>query len=177
MSMIGKSSLAAALLAATLLPMQAANAGTSINGQISQVANALRNNAYFSPTSFTFTINTASGPTTLFSGLAGARAFNDLQTVNDWVAQSAPPAPANDVYAGGPYTFTHSVLGSYFDQLSTPAEAPQYQAAIAAAPEFVAMAMPNAPIPEPATWAMMVGGLAVAGFALRRSRDAAVSFV
>lgn len=177
MSMIGKSSLAAALLAATLLPVQVANAGTSINGQISQVANALRNNAYFSPTSFTFTINTASGPTTLFSGLAGARAFNDLQTLNDWVAQSAPPAQPNNVYSGGPYTFTHSVLGSYFDQLSDPAPAPLYQAAVAAAPEFAVMAMPSAPIPEPATWAMMVGGLALAGLALRRSRSSAVSFV
>jgi len=177
MSMIRKSSLAAALLAAAMMPAQGANAGTTLNGQISQIINALHKDGHFSPTDFTFSIDTAGGTTPLFSGIAGVRGFNDFQTLNDWVGQ---PAPAPSVFSGGSYVFTHSVLGSYFDQLEQPAPAPapaaRYQAALAAAPQFVAPPAPTIPVPEPATWAMMIGGLTLVGIALRRSR-ASVSFV
>jgi len=178
MSMIRKSSLAAALLAATMGLAQAANAGTTINGQISQIINALHNGGHFSPTDFTFGIDTAGGTTPLFSGIAGVRDFNDFQTLNDWVGQ---PAPAPSVFSGGSYVFTHSALGSYFDQLEQPAPAAapaaaRYQAAVAAVPQFVAPPAPSLPVPEPTTWAMMIGGLTLTGLALRRSR-ATVSFV
>jgi len=178
MSMIRKSSLAAAVLAAALLPLQGASADTGANGQISQIVRALSMNGQFAPNSFTFRLDTGSGSTILFSGIAGVRGFNDFQTLNEWIAsnQSATP-PANNANQGGSYTFTHSVLGSYFDQIEQQEPAAQaYQAAVAAAPEFVAPPAPTIPVPEPATWAMMIGGLTLAGLALRRSR-ATVSFV
>jgi len=179
MSMIRKTSLAAAaVLAAAMMPAQGANAGTTLNGQISQIINALHNGGHFSPTDFTFSIDTAGGATPLFSGIAGVRDFNDFQTLNDWVGQ---PAPAPSIFSGGSYVFTHSALGSYFDQLEQPAPtaapaAARYQAAIAATPQFVAPPAPSLPVPEPTTWAMMIGGLTLVGIALRRSR-ASVSFV
>lgn len=181
MSMIRKSGLAAALLTAALLPVQSASADTGANGQISQVVRALSMNGQFAPNSFTFSLNTGAGSTVLFSGIAGVRGFNDFQTLNDWIASSQPATPpAGNPNQGGSYTFTHSVLGSYFDQIEQQqAQEPAgqaYQAAVAAAPEFIAPPAPTIPVPEPATWAMMVGGLALAGLALRRSR-ATVSFV
>lgn len=42
--------------------------------------------------------------------------------------------------------------------------------------EYVALAPPTAPVPEPASWAMMIGGLALIGSAMRRRRRVAVSF-
>lgn len=87
----------------------------------------------------------------------------------------APAGTAPDMFNGGGYTFTHSVLGSYFD---LPAESPILADSTLATPveesRIRPMMMMAAPIPEPATWALMIGGFAMAGYALRmRFRRAA----
>ena len=92
--------------------------------------------------------------------------------------QSAPVVPASttpDIFNGGTYQFTHSVLGSYFD---LPAESPIVAESTLVTPasneRIRPMMMLAAPVPEPATWALMIGGFAMAGFALRmRFRRAA----
>lgn len=168
MSMIGKSGLAAALLAAALMPTQGVRAETTLNGQISQIINALHNGGHVSPSGFTFSVDTAGGTAPLFSGIAGVRGFTDVQALNGAVGDGAG--------AGGDYVFTHSVLGSYFDQREAAASAASYEAAAAPASQVVAPAAPTSPLPEPAAWAMMIAGLGLAGVTLRRSH-VTVSFV
>ena len=68
------------------------------------------------------------------------------------------------VFNGGGYTFTHEVLNSYF-----PDEPEQEHLLIAPPVEQQAAVMP---VPEPASWAMMIGGFALVGAALRGRRAA-----
>ncbi len=92
--------------------------------------------------------------------------------------QMAPVTPASttpDMFNGGSYKFTHSVLDSYFD---LPAESQIVAESTLARPasneRIRPMMMQAGPIPEPATWALMIGGFAMAGLALRmRFRRAA----
>jgi hypothetical protein len=65
------------------------------------------------------------------------------------------------------YKFTHSVLGSYFSTLPSSAP-PAIIGAAVIEPESVIVAAPLMPVPEPASWAMMIGGFALTGAALRR---------
>ena len=82
------------------------------------------------------------------------------------------PAPASatpGVFEGEPYKFTHSVLDSYFD---APGDARIVAQSTLVEPMFQPMmAIGPAPIPEPETWAMMIGGFALVG-AMMRSRRA-----
>jgi hypothetical protein len=76
---------------------------------------------------------------------------------------------AGPVLGGAPsYKFTHSVLGSYFSTL--PSSTPAIISAAVIEPESVIVAAPLMPVPEPASWAMMIGGFALTGAALRRGR-------
>ncbi len=204
MRMIRTACIAATLAASTLLSVQSASATT--NNRIELVVKRLQDDSHFSGRDFSFAINHNGSSQLMFKGLAGVRAFNNYSALNDWAkspsqdvfngggyqfthsvldsyfSSSAPqlpaPAPAStvpDMFNGGGYTFTHSVLGSYFD---LPAESPILANSTLATPadesQIRPMMMLAAPIPEPATWALMIGGFAMAGLALRlRFRRAA----
>jgi hypothetical protein len=185
-------------------------------GQISKFVNALHN-GQFVGSNFSFTLNGASGPVRLFTGIEGIRLLDDgdIATLNDWADEqsqpdsgfgdykfthsvvgsyfggqansqaggtgepapsaphvdSAPPVIANTVFDGEPYKFTHSVLGSYFNQPAgeTP---PQGGATTMMIEGPIEPPVLTAPVPEPATWAMMIGGFALAGGLLRQRRSA-----
>lgn len=188
-----------ALAAATLsLTAQSASATTNLNGRISQIVNGLHKNAHFSLRDMSLTIN-AGTPTRIFTGIEGIRALNgtDFATLNDWADQQpvpgnafngggytfthnvlgsffnsggigGQPAPDNG-FNGAPYQFTHEVLDSYFDD-ADPAPQGASRMMLIEAPRMLAPAV--APVPEPASWAMMIGGFALVGGALRRRRVA-----
>ena len=162
--MIRTACIAATLLAGTVLGAQGASAAGTINGRVSQIVHALQTGSTFSRNDFSFATDSGG---TLFTGIEGARAFNDFATLNDWVDQRSGAS----VFHGGGYHFTHSVLGSYF---TTPQTSAPMAAAMLIEPmaQFAPM---SAPVPEPATWAMMIGGFALAGAMMRRRR-AATSF-
>ena len=206
MRMIRTACIAATLAASTLLSVQSASATT--NNRIELVVNRLHDDARFSGRDFSFAINRKGSSQLMFKGIAGVRAFNNYGALNGWVQQGAPAqsvfngggyqfthtvldsyfssapqlaapvAPASttpDIFNGGTYKFTHSVLGSYFD---LPAESPIVAESTLVKPasseRIRPMMMQAGPIPEPATWAMMIGGFAMAGLALRmRFRRAA----
>jgi len=160
--MIRTACIAASLLAGTLLGAQGASATVTLNGRISQIVGALHSGSSFSRGTMSFAINQGGTSTTLFTGIEGVRGFNDFGALNDWVGQQG----SSSVFQGGGYRFTHSVLGSYFDA-PDPAPVSAGRMMMALAPETV-MLPQSAPIPEPASWAMMIGGFALAGAALRR---------
>lgn len=157
---------AATLLTATMLPLQSAGAAITLNSRISQVVHALHDDSHMSR-DFTLTI----GGEELFSGIAGVHAFNDVDRLNDWVDDLGKP---DDVFDGAPYAFTYSLLGSYFDLLR---QAPKPSAVVleAVVADVPSLAAASPAVPEPATWAMMIGGLALVGMQMRR-RAMAVSF-
>jgi hypothetical protein len=185
--------IAAALAASVSLPLQAAEAAVTLGGRINQIVNALRDGAHFSPRDMRFSIDRPGGAQTLFAGIQGVRAFHDMLTLNDWLAEQAAqqsvfeggpyrfthdvldsyfgdaPAAGANPFQGGGYRFTHSVLGSYFD----PPLAPPAGLSVRAQPlgePVVTPLVAGAAVPEPASWAMMIGGFALAGAALRRRR-------
>lgn len=211
MRMIRTACIAATLAVSTMLPQQSALAAVNINNRVETLVTSLRSNASFSGRNFSFAINRNGSSQLMFRGLAGVRAFNNYGVLNDWAKSTTPqdvfagggyqfthsvldsyfssssapqltPTPvapastAPDMFNGGGYTFTHSVLGSYFD---LPAETPIFANSTLATPADESrirpmMMMISAPIPEPATWALMIGGFAMAGLALRmRFRRAA----
>ena len=178
-----------------------------MHGRVEALVNSLHSDASFSGRDFSFAINRNGSQQSLFRGIAGVRAFNNYGLLNDWAQSSAqsqggytgggytfthsvldsyfssapqltPIAPAStapDMFNGGNYKFTHSVLDSYFD---LPAESPILAQSTLVTPadneRIRPMMMQAGPIPEPATWAMMIGGFAMAGLALRlRFRRAA----
>jgi len=158
--MIRTACIAATLLAGTVFGAQGAGATVTINSRISQIVYALHTGSSFSRSNFSFAIDQGGTSSTLFTGIEGVRAFNDFSTLNDWVDQRSGSA----VFHGGGYSFTHSVLGSYF---GTPPVVTPMAEAMLFAPATLAVPL-NAPVPEPATWAMMIGGFALAGAMLRR---------
>lgn len=194
--MIRTACIAASLLSGVLLPVQSAGATVTLGGRINQIVNALHESAHFAPSSFTFSISRGGGTQTLFSGIEGVRAFNDLATLNDWAngAGSSPfdgggykfthsalgsffgsqpesdPGPS---FGGAPYKFTHSVLTSYFDPPAHTAMALSMAVETGDAPGTArSFASFGAPIPEPESWAMLIAGFALVGGMLRRRRPA-----
>lgn len=206
MRMIRTACIAATLAASTLLSAASAQAAMDMHSRVETLVNSLHSDASFSGRNFSFAITRNGSQQQLFRGIAGVRAFNNYGLLNDWAQSSAqaqglysgggytfthsvldsyfssapqaPAAPASttpDMFNGGSYTFTHSVLGSYFD---LPAESPILAESSLATPasesRISPMMMQAGPIPEPATWALMIGGFAMAGIALRtRLRRAA----
>ncbi len=161
--MIRKASLAAILLTSTLLPAQSASAMTSLNGRVSQIINALHDGSSFSPRDFSFRIETPNGTRTLFRGLDGVRDFHDFQALNDWLTAGK----SHSVFDGGPYKFTHTVLGSYFDQVREEQKPSVSRYGPVLEDEMRPQSIPAA-VPEPASWAMMIGGFALIGASMRR---------
>ena len=186
--MIRTACLAATLLAGAFLPIASASGAITINGKVSQVVNALRNGSQFSHGDLTFAIKRPGGSKTLFRGIAGVRGFYDLDLLNDWVDEQPVPSvfdggpykfthsvldsyftelpKASSPFDGGPYKFTHTVLGSYFGEIPTDSSQ-QYR--LSAGPlEPVTVRTFDQPVPEPASWAMMIGGFALVGAMMRR---------
>lgn len=193
--MIRVTSLAAILASSVLLSTASASAATNLNARIELITSALRNDAQFSARNLSFSLKQGGSEILLFKGIDGARGFNDYEKLNSWMLEKATP---KDMFQGGSYKFTHSVLGSYFES-PTPAAVPAapvtpsaFEGApytfthsvldsyFGAPPEpkivpqaayseplFQAMMAPPPAIPEPATWAMMISGFAMAGAMLR----------
>ena len=146
--MIRTACLAATLLAGALLPAASASAAISINSRISQIVDVLRSDSQFNRSNFSFSVNTPGGSTRLFKGLSGARNFNNVVMLNEWVAKSGKKSAYQSgsyqfthgvldsyfgdggdksAYEGGRYKFTHSVLGSYFDDEGEDEEKSPYE--------------------------------------------------
>ena|GEM_PF-3230175 len=198
-----------ALAAVLSVTSQSASATVNLNDRIGQIINGLRKNVQFSARDFSMTINT--GRTVqLFSGIEGIRVLNgtDFTEVNDLLGAPTP----GDVFNGGSYSFTHSVVDSFFGNggsstststsTSTDADTetgdgtgtetttnPVFEGApykfthtvldsyfeeetTSPTPQSLVVEQPTIPVavPEPASWAMMIGGFALAGAALRSRR-------
>lgn len=194
--MIRLTSIAAILATGFVLPASSANAATNLNARIQLITSALRNDAQFSSRDFSLHLKNGGRNVIAVQGMDGIRAFNDYAMLNSWLNN----AGAKSVFQGGSYKFTHSVLGSFFDSPapasaasepapnapgSTPYKfthtvldsyfSPPEESAIMARsaqsePLFQAMMAPPPAVPEPATWAMMIGGFAMAGGLLRARR-------
>lgn len=211
MTLIRIACIAATLAASTTMSLTSAHAAMAMHGRVESVVTSLRNDASFSARNFGFSINHNGSQQMLFRGIAGVRAFNNYGLLNDWAQSSAqaqgvyngggytfthsvldsffssapqmnsvtpasttPASTTPDMFNGGDYKFTHSVLDSYFD---LPAEDQIVAQSSLAEPANEARMQPMmqqaGPIPEPATWALMIGGFALAGVALRFRRPAA----
>jgi hypothetical protein len=81
------------------------------------------------------------------------------------------PQSSNAMFNGGPYRFTHSVLNSYFGspQPTTGDTGQQYRVSGPSDPGAPPQGL-NLAIPEPASWATMIGGFALVGAVLRRRK-------
>ncbi len=161
--MIRKGLFLSALAAAAMTGAGPAQASIRL-AATSGIINQLYNNSSLS-SNMAFTICDNGSCQTLFTGVAGVRALNnDLTAFNSWAGTGS--------YAGtggffDNYRFTFSGAGSYFGNTapSTPASTGPSASLFLAAP----------PIPEPATWAMMILGFGLVGMAMRRRR-ASLSF-
>lgn len=197
--MIRTACLAAMLTSGALLPIQSVSAAVNLNARIALLTSILHTEASFSQRDFSFAINSGGSQQMVFKGLDGVRNFNNYAQLNSWLTHhaesqgvfeggpykfthsvlgsyftSTSPAPATPmatvtepmptVFEGAPYKFTHSVLGSYFDEAAEPQAESHTETA---GPLMRAMMAPPPAIPEPATWAMMIAGFALAGVALR----------
>lgn len=150
-----------ALAAVTLVGTAPAQASVEL-ASVGGVINQLHNNSHFDPSTMTFTICQNGRCQTLFTGLAGLHNYTDLAGFNAWAGTG------NVGGAGGyfdNYKPTYSAVTSFFGN-QTPQPQVQSFTYLAEAPA----------IPEPATWAMMIGGFALVGAAMRRRRATAVSF-
>jgi PEP-CTERM motif. len=195
--MIRTACIAAILTTGALAPIQSASATVNLNARIELLTNILRNDASFSQRDFSFALKRGGGREMMFKGISGVRSFNNYALLNSWLTDHVDsksvfeggsykfthsvlnsyftsPAPAAtvteptpSVFEGGSYKFTHSVLDSYFEE---PTEQKVVAQSASAEPLMRAMMAPPPPIPEPATWAMMIGGFALAGVALRARR-------
>ncbi|BAK68387.1 hypothetical protein SLG_37120 [Sphingobium sp. SYK-6] len=182
--MIRVVSLIAIAMATASLPAQGVQATVTINGRISQVVGALHSSAHLSPDGFAFSVRNGATTQQLFTGIEGVRAFNQIGQLNSWANGFGGSS-----YGSG-YSFTHSVLGSYFTQsqqgggyrfthsvldsyFGSPSPEPALTAQLRfAEPLTESLPIEVAPIagtvPEPATWAMLIAGFAGIGALMRR---------
>ncbi len=127
-------------------------------GAVSGLINQLQTNSSFNSSNMSFTICQNGVCQTLFTGLAGLHNYTDLSAFNSWAGTS-------NSSSGGyfdNYKPTFSGVTSYFGNQSPPEQSRSYPT--------------ETPVPEPATWAMLILGFAFVGAAMRRRRAAAVSF-
>ncbi len=161
--MIRNGLLAAALVAGAMIGATPAQASIQLSA-IGGIINQLQNNASFSANNLSFTTCQNGVCTTQFTGVSGLQAYNqDLTALNSW-AGTGSYASSGGFFDN--YRFTFSGTGSFFGNQTPP---PQQNRS--AGPELYAAP----PVPEPATWAMMILGFGLIGLAMRR-RATVVSF-
>lgn len=154
--MIRKGLLVPALAAGALIGATPAQASVQL-AAVSGIVNQLHDNSSFSANNMQFTVCQNGSCQTMFTGLTGLRNMGGLGGVNSW-ANTGQYAGSGGAFDN--YRFTYSAVGSFFGN-----PAPQQQQSFAQ----------NMPIPEPATWAMMILGFGFVGMAMRR-RAKDVSF-
>lgn len=162
--MIRKGLFVSALVAGALIgaPAQAAVRFAATSGIINQ----LHNNSSLT-NDFQFTICNSSGNCqTQFTGVTGLRNYGNLAGLNSW---------ANTGSYGGQggyfdnYRPTFQGVSSFFGNNT---QTPNQQQIQEDESSFSTLMMP---VPEPATWGMMILGFGFIGFTMRR-RQGAVSF-
>ncbi len=157
--MIRKGFTVSAVAAAMLIGAAPASASVGL-AATGGIIDQLYSNSSFSANDMQFTICQNGSCQTLFTGVAGLHSLTSLQTLNSW-ANTGSYAGSAGYYDN--YQFTFGGVSSFFGN-----QTPQIQTY---SPEVSAP-----PVPEPATWALMIGGFALIGAALRRRKAAAVSF-
>jgi hypothetical protein len=159
--MIRKGLLVSALAAGALIgatPAQASVQFASVGGIINQ----LKSSSSFSGNNFSFAICQNGICQTQFTGLTGLSNYNGLGGLNSWANTSSYQSAASPF---DNYRFTFSGVSGYFGN--------QSQNVPVQTQNFVVET--TVPVPEPATWALMIFGFGLIGFAMRR-RGTAVSF-
>ena len=159
--MIRKGLVVSAVAAAMLIGAAPASASVTL-AATGGIIDQLYSNSSFSANNMQFTICQNGSCQTLFTGITGLHNLTSLQTLNAW-ANTGSYAGAAGYYDN--YQFTFGGVSSFFGD-RTPQ--PQSYALEESAPP---------PVPEPTIWALMIGGFAIIGMALRRrNKAAAVSF-
>jgi hypothetical protein len=157
--MIRKGLLVSAL-AGALVGFTPAQASVQFSA-ISNIVDQLHNNSSFNPTDMSFTICQNGSCQTLFTGLSGLHNYTDLSGFNSWAGTGNLPSGGGyfdnykPTFTGVTTFFGNSQPQGYTYQVSAPTPPP---------------------IPEPATWALMIMGFGVIGAAMRRRKAVAVSF-
>ncbi|MBO9669386.1 MAG: PEP-CTERM sorting domain-containing protein [Sphingobium sp.] len=158
--MIRKGLLVPALVAGALIGVTPAQASVQLSS-ISSIIDQLNNNSTFSANNMEFSICQNGSCQTLFTGVSGVQNVN-MATVNAW-------AGTGNQSSSSPwdrYRFTFSGVGSYFGNQSSSVPPQNYTLQAEA---------PILPVPEPATWAMMIFGFGVIGYAMR-NRPVVINF-
>lgn len=159
--MIRNALLVSALTAGALIGATPAQASVTLSS-VSGVINQLQNNSSFSANNMQFSICQNGTCQTVFTGVSGLQNI-DLGAVNAWAGTGNQPTTTS---AWDRYRFTFSGVGSYFgNQSSSVPPQNYYQQTLA----------PTVPVPEPATWAMMILGFGIVGYVLR-SRPVVINF-
>jgi len=159
--MIRKGLLVSALAAGALIGATPAQASVQL-ASVSGLINQLQSNSTFSANNMQFSICQNGTCQTLFTGVTGLQGLN-LAGFNSWASVGTPPISSSP---WDNYRFTFSGVGGYFGNQSQ--SVPVQNAESRIAPPIV-------PVPEPATWAMMIFGFGVIGYAMR-SRPVVINF-
>ncbi len=160
--MIRKGLLVSALAAGAMIGATPAQSAVTL-ASVSSIINQLKANSTFSANNMEFTICQNGTCQTLFTGVAGLHNFNDLGGLNNWANTGSTP---NTPGYFDNYRFTYSGVGGYFGNQTPPASESM---------SFQTLAVAPPPIPEPATWALMIFGFGVIGMAMRR-RPVVINF-
>jgi hypothetical protein len=159
--MIRKGLLVSALAAGALIGATPAQASVQL-ATISGLINQLQSNSTFSANNQQFSICQNGTCQTLFTGVSGLQGLN-LAGFNSWANIGSYQS------SGSPwdnYRFTFSGVSGYFGNQSQSVPPQNYTAQLET---------PTLPVPEPATWAMMIFGFGVVGYAMR-SRPVVINF-
>ena len=159
--MIRNALLVSALSAGALIgaaPAQASVTLSSISGVIDQ----LQNNSSFSANNMQFSICQNGSCQTVFTGVSGLQNV-DLGAINAWANTGNQQTGTS---AWDRYRFTFSGVGSYFGNQGGSVPPQNYS---------VQTLAPTLPVPEPASWAMMILGFGIIGYVLR-SRPVVINF-
>ena len=153
--MIRKGLLVSALMAGAVIGATPAQASVELSA-VSGIINQLHDNSSFSTSNLSFSICQNGSCQTQFTGLSGLYSYNGLSGLNSW-ANTGSYANSGGFFDNYRFTFTGTT--QYFGNA-----APQSNSEV-----------PPAPIPEPATWALMILGFGLVGLAMRR-KSVALSF-
>ncbi|MBO9581326.1 MAG: PEP-CTERM sorting domain-containing protein [Sphingobium sp.] len=159
--MIRKGLLVPALAASALIGVTPAQAALEFSS-ISSIIDQLHDNSTFTANNMEFSICQNGSCQTLFTGVGGVQNVN-MATVNAWAGTGNAQ---NSSSPWDRYRFTFSGVGSYFGNQSSSVPPQNYT---------IQSQAPTLPVPEPATWAMMIFGFGVIGYAMR-SRPVVIDF-